>query len=255
MAVQHERRDRVQILTINRPEKRNALDPTTIDEIGQALIDFENDDGLAVLVLTGAGDKAFCAGMDLASFTEGRQNLKGPAAGRYEAFFRTGSPKPTIAAINGSAVGGGFELMLACDLAVAADHARFGLPEVKRGLFAGAGGTLLPKRIPLAIAMEFALIGDLIDVSRIADLGLVNRVVPGPQVLDVAVEMATRIAANGPLAVRTTKSLMWDSLEQPLSAAWRNIEAALPEILVSPDAREGSLAFVERRTPRWPGLG
>ena len=154
MGIVRERRGRVELLVINRPEKRNALDPATIDAIGETLIDVERDDEIAVLVITGAGDRAFCAGMDLASFAQGTQRIGGAAAARYQAFYRTGLAKPVVAAVNGSAVGGGFELLLACDVSVAAEHAMFGIPEVKRGLIAGAGGTLLPTRVPAAIALE-----------------------------------------------------------------------------------------------------
>jgi enoyl-CoA hydratase len=253
MPVRRERRGSIELLTIDRPEKRNALDPATIDGIGQTFLDVERDEGVAVLVITGAGDKAFCAGMDLASFSAGRQQLAGPAADRYQAFYRTGFAKPVIAAVNGSAVGGGFELMLACDLAVAADHARFGLPETKRGLFAGAGGTLLPRRIPMAIALELGLTGELIDASRAYELGLVNRVVPGDQVLVAALALAQAVAANAPIALRMTKALMYDCFELPNSAAWARIDADNAAILVTDDAAEGSRAFVEKRLPRFTG--
>ena len=253
MGILRERRGRVELLVINRPEKRNALDPATIDAIGQTFLDVEADEGIAVLVITGAGDRAFCAGMDLASFAQGRQRLAGAAAARYEAFYRTGLAKPVVAAVNGSAVGGGFELLLACDVSVAADHAMFGIPEVKRGLFAGAGGTLLPTRIPAPIALEMGLTGDLITAARARDLGLVNRVVAGDLVLAEAVALADRIAANAPLAVRVTKQLMYDALESPVSRAWEHILDELPAVLATADAIEGSRAFVEKRTPRWAG--
>ena len=253
MSIVRERRGRIEILVINRPEKRNALDPATIDAIGEAFLDVERDDDIAVLVITGAGDRAFCAGMDLASFAAGAQRLAGEAAARYEAFYRTGLAKPVVAAVNGSAVGGGFELLLACDLSVAAEHAMFGIPEVKRGLIAGAGGTLLPARVPLAIALELGLTGELITASRAGELGLVNRVVPGERVLDEALALAGAIAANAPIAVRVTKRLMYDSLESPVSRAWQHVADELPGVLGSSDAIEGSRAFVEKRLPRWGG--
>jgi enoyl-CoA hydratase len=253
MSILRERHGAVEVLVINRPEKRNALDPATIDGIGATFRDFESDDTIAVLVITGAGDRSFCAGMDLGSFADGKQRLRGADAERYEAFYRTGIAKPVIAALNGSAVGGGFELMMACDLVVAADHAMFGLPEVKRGLFAGAGGTLLPTRVPAALALEIALTGDLFDAGRAYELGLVNRVVPADRVLDEALALADRIAANAPLAVRTTKQLMYDALESPVSVAWEHVHDALAVILPTADALEGSRAFVEKRPPRWTG--
>jgi enoyl-CoA hydratase len=253
MGIRRDRRGAIEVLTIDRPEKRNALDPPTIDAIGETFLEIEHDDAVAVLVITGAGDRAFCAGMDLASFADGRQRLAGVAAARYEAFYRTGLAKPVVAAVNGSAVGGGFELLLACDLAVAADHALFGIPEVKRGLFAGAGGTLLPTRVPAAIALEMGLTGDLITAARAYELGLVNRVVPGIDVLAEAVAIAERIAVNAPFAVRVTKRLMYDALESPTSVAWTHVMDALPEVLATADAQEGSRAFVEKRPPRWTG--
>ncbi len=253
MGILRERHGAVDLLVIDRPEKRNALDPPTIDAIGEVLLEIEHDDDVAVLVITGAGDRAFCAGMDLASFSEGRQTLRGAAAERYEAFYRTGFAKPVVAAVNGSAVGGGFELMLACDLAVMADHALLGLPEVKRGLFAGAGGTLLPKRIPAAIALELGLTGALVTAARAYELGLVNRIVPAADVRAEALALATAIAANAPLAVRVTKQLMQDALESGLVQGWANIDAALPGILGTDDAQEGARAFVEKRAPRWTG--
>lgn len=248
-----ERDGHVAVVRIDRPEKRNALDPPTIDALGQTFLDVEADDDVAVLVITGAGELAFCAGMDLASWSAGRQTLRGDAAARYEAFYRTGLAKPVVAAVNGSAVGGGFELLLACDVAVAADHARFGIPEVRRGLFAGAGGTLLPARIPVAIALEMGLTGDLIDAARAYELGLVNRVVPGPDVLETALGLAATIAANAPVALAVTKRLMYHALEVGTTAAWAEIDATLPSVLATDDAREGARAFVEKRPPRWTG--
>jgi enoyl-CoA hydratase len=252
MSVLHERRGSVEILTINRPEKRNALDPATTAAIGQVLLDVESDGDVAVLVITGAGDKAFCAGMDLSSFSRGEQNYDG-SAGRYRSFARAPITKPVIAAVNGSAVGGGFELMISCDLAIAADHALFGIPEAKRGLIAGGGGTLLPNRIPLAIALELGLTGDLISAARAYELGLVNRVVPADRVLDEAIAFAARIAANGPQAVRATKSLMYDNLELSAAQAWQRVDQALVAVRASADATEGARAFVEKRPPHWSG--
>lgn len=253
MGIRRERHGNVEVAVIDRPEKRNALDPPTIDALGQVLLDVEADDAVAVLVLTGAGDRAFCAGMDLASWSAGRQVLRGPGAARYEAFYRTGLRKPVVAALNGSAVGGGFELMLACDLVVAADHAMLGLPEVRRGLFAGAGGTLLAKRVPLAAALEILLTGELVDASRAASLGLVNRVVPAAEVLPTALALASTIAANAPIALEITKRLVHHGLDHTHAEAWVEIEAALAQVLVTDDAREGARAFVEKRTPRWTG--
>jgi enoyl-CoA hydratase len=253
MTVIRERHGRVELVTINRPDKANALDPATIRGIGQAMLDVEADDGLAVLVIAGAGDRFFCAGMDLAGFAAGTASAPSEASERYERFYTEGLAKPVIAAVNGMAVGGGFELALACDLVVAGDHARFGLPEVKRGLFAGAGGTLLPTRVPMAKALELLLLGDLVDVGFIDRLGLVNRVVPGPEVVPTALELATRLAANAPLALAASKRLAYDALESPVSVAWQNVLRERAEILLTDDAKEGARAFVDKRTPRWTG--
>jgi enoyl-CoA hydratase len=159
-------------------------------------------------------------------------------------------PKPIIAAVNGTAVAGGFELVLACDLAVVADHAKFGLPEVKRGLVAAGGGTNLPRRIPLALALELALTGETFDAARALELGLVNRVVPGDRVLDEALALAGLIARNGPLALRVTKELM---LAQAQGAGRDEIGAATAGVFASADAKEGATAFAEKREPRWTG--
>lgn len=242
------------MLTLNRPEKRNALDPATIEGIGQTLVDVAADPSISVLVFTGAGDKAFCSGMDLASFAQGRQQLAdSPAVETYHSLFRRRFAKPVIVAVNGAAVGGGFELMLACDLVVAAEHAQFGLPEVKRGLFAGAGGTLISRRIPMAIALELGLTGELISAARAYELGLVNRVVPAERVVAEAMALAEAIAANAPLAVKATKSLMYDTAELPDSQAWVRIADENAAIVLTDDAREGARAFVEKRSPRWRG--
>lgn len=250
MKVLVERQGAVGVITLNRPEKRNALDPDTTDGLGLAIADLENDPAVKVLVLTGAGDRAFCAGMDL-SGVGGARRERTVGSSRYMAFIESGATKPVIAAVNGAAVAGGFELMLACDLSVAADHARFGIPEAKRGLVAGAGGTLLPLRIPLPIALELGLTGELISAQRAYQLGLVNRVVPAEQVMHAALELAAAIAANSPTAVRVTRALMYDTREVPVSVAWERIKAALPEVLEGPDAIEGARAFMEKRAPRW----
>jgi enoyl-CoA hydratase len=172
---------------------------------------------------------------------------------RYLAFLRGGFPKPVIAAVNGSALAGGFELMLGCDLAVVADHAVFGIPEARRGLVAAGGGVLLPLRIPLAVALELGLTGDPIDAGRALQLGLVNRVVPGPSVMDEAMRLAERIGQNGPLAVALTKKLMHEVARYGGADAWERVAAANSQVFDSEDAIEGSRAFAERRPPVWKG--
>jgi enoyl-CoA hydratase len=249
MTVLVEQRDAVTVVTISRPEVRNALDAETMAGIGEALMAAEQDGDVRAVVLTGAGDRAFCAGMDLRAFAAGGPTVDESRPG-LEVFTERVFPKPIIAAVNGAAVAGGFELMLACDLAVAADHARFGLPEVKRGLVAAGGGTNLPRRIPLALAMELALTGETVDAARARQLGLVNRVVPGAEVLTEALALAATIARNGPMALRVTKELL---VGQARGASRAEIAAAAAPVFASADAKEGAVAFAEKREPRWTG--
>jgi enoyl-CoA hydratase len=249
----------VQVLTLNRPEAANSLNPQLLRDIDTAFTEIATDDGTQVVVLTGAGDRIFCAGMDLRAFSEAQEQppepSEKPAAAEGErspGSFRDLSPKPVIAAVNGAAVGGGFELALSCDLVVAADTARFGLPEVKRGLMAGGGGTLLGLRLPLSLALEVAMTGELIDAQRAAAWGLVNRVVPASELLDTALALAATIAANGPLAIRMTKKLVRRAVLDDPKLGWATPEE-LREVFGSEDAKEGAVAFLEKRTPDWKG--
>jgi len=243
----------VLVLTLNRPEARNALSPALIGALSDALRAAMDDDEVRVVVLTGAGDKAFSAGMDLRAFSEAAASGDNSVAFDALLWFNRGEfTKPVIAAVNGHAVAGGLELAMAADLVVAADHATFGLSEVKRGLFAAGGGTALSARIPLAIALEIGLTGDAIPAERAQAVGLVNRVVPREQVLDTALELASRIAANGPLAVRMTKRLLRESALIDPQRGWAN-EADTMSVFMSEDAAEGAKAFVEKREPQWKG--
>lgn len=228
----------IAVLTMNRPEARNALNPELREALSEALKAADADPAVRVVILTGAGS-VFCAGMDLKSFVQGGTS----AAMTW--FLHEGIGKPTIAALNGTAVAGGFELALACDLIVAADGAKVGIPEVKRGLFAAGGGTTLPGRIPLAAALELGLTGDPISADRAAQFGLVNKVVPADQVRPAAIELAERIAVNAPLSVAITRKLMRE-------ARWGTPEE-VRSVFASADAREGAVAFAERRQPRWTG--
>ena len=250
MTVDVERVGAVTVITINRPERRNALDPATMAGIGRALVDAREHDAVRCVVLTGAGDKAFCAGMDLRAFAEGGISMDDLPKPGLEVLVEEIYPKPVIAAVNGAALAGGFEIMLACDLVVAADHAVFGIPEVKRGLVASGGGTRLPRRVPLALALELGLTGDAVSADRARELGLVNRVVPAADVRAAALALAETIAGNGPLAVAATKELMWGEVAGTPRA--EVLERAKP-VFESEDAREGAIAFAERRPPVWRG--
>jgi enoyl-CoA hydratase len=262
MDLEREQRGLVQILTLNRPQAANSLNPGLMGALGRAFDEISRDDSTRVVVITGSGDRVFCAGMDLKAFSERSDGSDAASSsgedGQEEEggegfnLFRNSCPKPVIAAVNGAAVGGGFELVLACDLAVAADTARFGLPEVKRGLLAAGGGTLLGTRLPLALALEIALTGDYVDASRAATLGLVNRVVPADQLLDASLELASAIAANGPLAVQTTKELTRRAVLDDPKRGWATPEE-ISRVFNSDDAKEGAVAFLEKRTPSWTG--
>ncbi|MHB1210022.1 MAG: crotonase/enoyl-CoA hydratase family protein [Acidimicrobiales bacterium] len=246
-----ERRGHIELLTINRPEARNAINRATALALSAALDDCESDDDVWVVVLTGADTKAFSAGMDLKAFATGEFPITEKGFG---GITKRDFPKPLIAAVNGSALAGGFEIMISCDMVVAADHAKFGIPEAQRGLIAGGGGLIrLPKRVPLTIAYEMALTADPIDAQRAYELGLVNRVVPGDQVLDAAIALAERIAKNAPLAVRVSKSVIKQATELNEEDAWVVNDDAFGVIGRSADALEGAVAFAEKRAANWQG--
>jgi enoyl-CoA hydratase/carnithine racemase len=257
-----ERRGHIVVLRLNRPEARNALTPELISALGLGLEDAENDPEIRCVVLTGTGDRAFCAGMDLRAFAAGAMASHGGSDADAEAakrgmevfgrFIKGGIAIPVVGAANATAVAGGFELLLGCDLVVAADTASFGLPEVKRGLFAAGGGVFLGTRIPLAIALEITLTGDSIDAQRALALGLVNAVTPADQVLDAAIDLAERIAKNGPLSLQATKQLV-RTANTDTAKAWELQAEWQPKVFGSEDAKEGAIAFIERRDPVWKG--
>lgn len=250
-AILTERRDGVLIMTINRPEAKNALNGAVSRGLAAALDELDGDDELRVGVLTGAGG-TFSAGMDLKAFLSGDVPL---IEGRGLAGLTQRPPrKPLIAAVEGWAVAGGFELLLACDLVVAADDAHLGVPEVKRALVAGAGAAmLLPQRVPQAIALEMLLTGDPITAARAAELGLVNRVTPKGGALDGALELAASIAANGPLAVAITKQIAREGGDWTFEEGWEKQGALMAPVFGSEDAQEGARAFAEKRPPVWKG--
>ncbi|MCL4446167.1 MAG: crotonase/enoyl-CoA hydratase family protein [Actinobacteria bacterium] len=252
--VLRERRGNVEILTINRLEARNAVNGAVSAGMSEALDELALDPEVWVVVLTGAGDKAFSAGMDLKAFASGEGASIIGASGGFAGVTKRDFPKPLIAAVNGSALAGGFEIVLSCDLVVAADHATFGIPEVKRGLIAGAGGLVrLPKRLPLAVAVELAITGDPIDAQRALSLGLINRVVPRERLIEEAVELAERIAENAPLAVRHSRDVIRRSAQVPEDEGWQISDASVAVVFSSADAMEGPIAFAEKRKPKWQG--
>ncbi len=249
-----ERQGHIEILTINRPEARNAVNGAVSRGFAAAFDELEADDDCLVVIVTGAGDRAFSAGMDLKAFAAGEAGEILGTKGGFGGIVQRQFAKPLIAAVNGSALAGGFEIMLSCDLVVAAEGAMFGIPEVKRGLVAAAGGLIrLPKRVPPAIAIELALTGDPIDARRALQLGLINRVVPADRLMEEALALAGTIVDNAPLAVRASKRVMRQAGELPDAEGWSINDAALTEVFGSADAREGPLAFVEKRAPNWSG--
>ena len=252
--VLRERRGHVEILTINRPEARNAINGGVSKAMSSIMDELAEDADCWVVVITGSGEKAFCAGMDLKAFSSGEGGDIIGASGGFAGLTTREFAKPIIAAVNGSALAGGFEIMLSCDLVVAASHATFGIPEAKRGLIAGAGGLIrMPKRLPMAIALELAMTGDPIDAERALALGLVNKVVAPESLLDEALALAERIAANAPLAVRYSKSVMKRAAEVPESEGWAINTEAVGIVFSSADAMEGPVAFAEKRAPNWQG--
>lgn len=243
--------DGVQIITINRPEARNAMTLAAAHLIAAALDELDARDDLRIGILTGAGN-SFCAGMDLKGFLRGeRPSL--PDRG-FGGLTKRPPKKPLIAAVEGYALAGGFELVLACDLVVAADNAQFGVPEVKRGLAATAGGLVrLPRQLPYRVAMELILTSDMFPATRAHACGLVNRLTPPGGALAEAKKLAQSIAANGPLSVAASKRVVVESQDWPANELWDRQTALTEHIFVSADAREGSAAFAEKRKPVWQG--
>jgi enoyl-CoA hydratase len=253
MSVLVEHRGPVTIVTFNRPEASNALDPATMIGLGDALDTAAADDDVKAVILTGAGDRVFCSGLDLRAFADGGVEISDDVTAGFRRLFRSRYPKPLIAAANGTVVAGGFEVLLRCDLVVAAEHIEFGLPEVQRGLVAGAGVTILPRRIPMPVVLELGLVGSRISAQRALELGLVNRVVPRGEAVAEAIVLAEAIAANGPLAVRLTKQLAYAQEDAVSPELWAKIDEVTHTVMNSDDAKEGARAFVEKRPPNWTG--
>jgi enoyl-CoA hydratase len=243
--------DGILTITINRPEARNAMTLDAAKAIAAALDDLDNRDDLHIGILTGAGGN-FCAGMDLKGFLRGeRPSL--PDRG-FGGLTRKPPRKPLIAAVEGYALAGGFELVLACDLVVASETAQFGIPEVKRGLAATAGGLVrLPRQLPYRIALELALTGDLFPSKRAYEYGLVNHLVAAGEAVAEARKLAQKIAGNGPLSVAASKRVMIESQDWTAAEVWQKQAELTEHIFTSADAREGSAAFAEKRKPIWQG--
>jgi enoyl-CoA hydratase len=246
-----ERRERILVITINRPEQRNAVNAAVANGIADALDELDYDHDLTLGVLTGAG-KGFSAGMDLKAFATG--DVPHVDGRGFAGITQCASRKPLIAAIEGFAVAGGLEVALACDLIVAARGARLGIPEVKRSLVAAGGGLLrLPKMLPRNVAVELALTGEPIDAERAHALGLVNRLAEPGGALETALGLAREIAANGPLALQATKRILLESADWPEREFFaRQAEISGP-VFASEDAQEGARAFAEKRDPVWRG--
>jgi enoyl-CoA hydratase/carnithine racemase len=259
-AIIYEKKNHLAILTLNRPDAMNAMNAAMRREMGDAFVDFRDDGDSWVLIITGAGDRAFCAGMDL---REMAARLAGGAPPQgatrqpqaSEASLMAGNIdiwKPVIAAINGVAVGGGLETALACDIRIAAENARMSLSEPKRGIIPGGGGLArLPRLVPLGAAMEILLTGDLISAQEAYRIGLVNQVVPAAELMSAATKMAERLMESAPLALRAIKETVMKtramSLEEALPARFG------PNVMASEDAREGTAAFGQKRKPAWKG--
>ncbi|VVN97904.1 crotonase/enoyl-CoA hydratase family protein [Pseudomonas fluorescens] len=253
-AVLYEVKDRIALITLNRPEALNAINGQVWKELGAAFERFSEDSDVWVAVITGAGSRAFCAGADLKSAAEiAGQHVTSP--GGFAGIVKRYVDKPLIAAVNGLALGGGAEIAMFCDLVVASDQARFGLPEVKRGVVAIGGGLLrLPRQIPLKTAMYHILTGESFGADEALQWGLVNKVVPQDQVLGTAMEMAEHICRNAPLAVRASKRIVYESLARSVDfsdESWSISEREAEANRQSEDAKEGPRAFSERRAPIW----
>jgi enoyl-CoA hydratase len=250
-AVLTEHRGDVLLITLNRPEVRNAVNTALALGVAAALEELDSDDGLRAAVVAGAG-KGFCAGADLRAVQEGDRAAH-PERG-FAGIVRRPPVKPIIAAVEGFAVAGGLEIALACDLIVAARDARFGLPEVKRSLVASAGGLLrLPDRVPHALAVEMALTGDMVDAERMHAAGAIAQLTEPGGALDAALALARRITVNAPLSLVATKRILEERTDWSSAERWERQDEIVGDIATSDDAREGALAFVERREPVWTG--
>ncbi|MEE6175836.1 crotonase/enoyl-CoA hydratase family protein [Mycobacterium sp. 050134] len=255
-AVLAERRGNVMVITINRPEARNAINAAVSIGVGDALDDAQRDAQVRAVVITGAGDKSFCAGADLKAIAR-RENIYHPdhAEWGFAGYVRHFIDKPTIAAVNGTALGGGTELALASDLVVAAASANFGLPEVKRGLIAAAGGVFrIVDQLPRKVALELVMTGEPLTAPDALKWGLINQVVEDGSALDAALALAARVTVNAPLSVQASKRIAYGVDDGVISGdepGWERTVQEMRTLMRSEDAREGPLAFAEKREPVW----
>jgi enoyl-CoA hydratase/carnithine racemase len=244
----------VALVTVNRPEARNAVNHRVAVTLARLVEELEADPEVRCVVLTGAGGLAFSAGADLKEVAAGGLHALSTPVNGFAGFVTAVRAKPWIAAVNGFALAGGFEVALACDMIVAADDAVFGLPEVTRGLIAAAGGLYrLPRRLPRALALELIATGQRIDAQRAAVHGLVNRVVPAAETVAAAIELATSIAANAPVAVRESLMIARQAYDLDDAALFRLSAESQERIMRTEDFQEGPRAFIEKRAPRWVG--
>ena len=242
------------LVTLNRPAKRNAVNGAVARMIDAIVKQTEADPSIWAVVITSAEGPTFCAGADLAEVAAGRADELSTPDGGFAGFVEAKRVKPWIAAVKGSALGGGLEISLACDLRVVSTETIVGLPEVKRGLIAGAGGIYrLPRQLPRAIALEMIATGEPIGAARAEALGLVNRVVPAEQVVQTALGLAKAICANAPIAVRESLQVARLAAEVPEDVSIAATRQAFDRLVVSEDFAEGPRAFVEKRAPRWTG--
>jgi enoyl-CoA hydratase/carnithine racemase len=254
-----ENRGRISIITINRPDVMNAIDPQTSSEMHDAFTKYRDDDDLWVAVLTGAGERAFSAGNDLVAMSRAQQagdRTGGGAGGAPFGGITRGFEcwKPIIAAINGYCLAGGLEIAMSCDIRVAAEHAQFGLAEVTRGIIPGATGTQrLPRLIPFGLALELLMTGGRFDAQWALRSGLVNHVVPADQVMPKALEIAEVLVQNAPLSVRLVKEAAYKGVDLPYEEGLKCEVDAMRRVLASEDAKEGPLAFAQKRKPEWKG--
>ena len=256
MAIDFELSDGVAVITINRPERLNAMDAEHYAGLSQAWIRVRDDPAIRVAIVTGAGERAFTVGADIKSFLTAPPGLEEMWLTQREQLLNRGLEvwKPVIAAVNGLCLGGGMTLMFATDIRVAAEHATFSLAEVKRGVVAGNGGTQrVLDQLPRAIAMEMLLTGDPIDAAAAERWGLVNRVMPRERLMEAALDYARRIAANAPLAVQAAKELSLRSRDMDLSTGLRMEQIVNRMLAFTEDAKEGPAAFSEKRPPRFTG--